>query len=251
MQRAAPAFQDAGTTRDRLRELLSEYPPALAQVLRLDPTLLTKPDYLATYPSLASFLAEHPDIARSPSFYLGEATPREDNVRLRAIGTINDLGAGLLVFCGFTVTLLSLGWLVRTGLADRRWQRLTKTQTDAHTKLLDRLASNEDLLAYIQSPVGRRFLEAAPAPLDEGARAPLNAPVGRILWSVQAGIVLVAVGLGLFFARNRVFEEIGTALDVMGIIVIALGAGFVASAFIAYAVSHRLGLLAPAAQHDA
>src|SRR5579862_2323901 len=66
-------MQDARATRESLREVLNEYPPALTQVLRLDPTLLTRADYLATYPALASFLAEHPDVARSPSFYLGEA----------------------------------------------------------------------------------------------------------------------------------------------------------------------------------
>ncbi len=243
-------MQDARATRESLREVLNEYPPALIQVLRLDPTLLTRADYLATYPALASFLAEHPDVARSPSFYLGEA-PREDNARYRALSMMQDTMVGLLVFSGFVMALLSLGWLIRTGLADRRWQRLTKTQTEAHTKLLDRLTSNDELLAYIQSPAGKRFLEAAPTPLDEGARAPLNAPIARILWSVQAGVVLVAVGFGLFLARTHVLEEIGAAFDVMGIIVMALGVGFAASAFIAYVVSHRLGLLTPAAQHDA
>ena len=46
----------------------------------------------------------------------------------------------------------------------RRWSRLSKIQTDVHNKLLDRFTSNEDLLAYIQTPVGRKFLESAPIP---------------------------------------------------------------------------------------
>ena len=37
-----------------------------------------------------------------------------------------------------------------------------KIQTDAHTKIVDRLASNEDLLAYMQSPAGQRFLTSSP-----------------------------------------------------------------------------------------
>ncbi len=62
-----------------------------------------------------------------------------------------------------------LTWLIRTFIDYRRWLRLTRIQTDAHTKLLDRLTSNEDLMAYIQSPSGRRFLESAPIALDGGA----------------------------------------------------------------------------------
>ncbi len=171
--------------------------------------------------------------------------------RFRTIGLVQDVIFGMMMLCGFCVGLLSLGWVIRTGLADRRWQRLTKTQTDAHSKLLDRLTSHEDLLAYIQSPAGKRFLEAAPMPLDGGAPPPLNAPVTRILWSVQAGVVLAFVGVGLFVAKNHVFEEIATPLYVIGIVILALGAGFVVSAFAAYALSHRLGLLDAAQPHDA
>lgn len=249
---ATTAARDARETRDRLREVLSQYPPALAQVLRLDPSLLTKPDYLAPYPDLASYLSEHPDIARSPAYFFGESMPREvDNVRYRAVSVMQDVMLGFMFFCGFTVTLLSLGWVIRTMLADRRWQRLTKTQTEAHAKLLDRLTSHDDLLAYIQSPSGKRFLDAAPIPIGDTERPPVSAPVARILWSVQAGVVLFAVGLGLFFAKNQVFEEIGSALFVVGILVLALGVGFVVSALVAYALSYRLGLIDTAHAHDA
>ena len=72
---------------------------------------------------------------------------------------MQDVIFGMMMLCGFCVGLLSLVWADPHGLADRRWQRLTKTQTDAHSKLLDRLTSHEDLLAYIQSPAGKRFLE--------------------------------------------------------------------------------------------
>ena len=93
-------IQDARATREGLRAVLDQYPPALTQVLRLDPTLLTKADYLATSPALASFLAEHPDIARSPSFYLGEAAMHDVNPRFQALGMIQDTMVGLLVFSG-------------------------------------------------------------------------------------------------------------------------------------------------------
>ena len=69
------------------------------------------------------------------------------------------------------------------------------------------------------------------------------APFNRILWSVQAGIVLAAAGLGLWFAKNGVIEEVAQPLQVVSILAVALGIGFVASAFASYALSQKLGLV--------
>src|SRR4249920_1654504 len=70
---------DAQETRDRLRDVLNQYPPSVREVLRIDPTLLYRPDYLATYPILAAFLEQHPQIAHNPGFFLGEWRAPEEN----------------------------------------------------------------------------------------------------------------------------------------------------------------------------
>ena len=57
---------------------MQRYPPELRNVLSLDPTLLGNQSYLAPYPVLASFLNEHPEIGRNPSFYFGPAFNPED-----------------------------------------------------------------------------------------------------------------------------------------------------------------------------
>ena len=46
--------------------MLGKYPPSLGRVLKLDPTLMTNQDYLAPYPELAAFLAQHPEVAHNP-----------------------------------------------------------------------------------------------------------------------------------------------------------------------------------------
>src|SRR5437773_10044670 len=53
---------DARQTKEELERILDQYPPSLGRVLRLDPTLLTDPEYLRTYPALAAYLARHPEI---------------------------------------------------------------------------------------------------------------------------------------------------------------------------------------------
>ena len=73
----------------------------------------------------------------------------------------------------------------------------------------------------------------------------MTAPVNRILWSVQVGVVLTAGGVGLWFAKNNVIEEAAPLLNVVAVLAAALGIGFVVSALVAYAVSRQLGLLDP------
>jgi hypothetical protein len=241
---------DAQRTRDELTRLLERYPPALRNVLALDPGLLSNPAYLAPYPALAGFLNAHPEIARSPSFYVGGGgVPRFPQERpSQVVEMWQGVMQALAVFAGFGMAIGLLVWLIRTFVDFRRWSRLAKVQTDVHTKLLDRFTANNDLLAYIQSPAGSKFLESAPIKLDAGPRS-VGAPLGRILWSVQGGLVLLAGGVGFLIVSGRVAGEAAQPLHALGVLGIALGVGFVVSAIISFVISHRLGLieLAPAA----
>ena len=240
---------DAQRTRDELSQLLDRYPPALRGVLGLDPSLLTNQAYLAPYPALVAFLTAHPEVARNPSFYIRSNvferpnTPEEHGTRL-----MEEVLTGLAVFTGFGMAIGLLTWLIRTVLDYRRWNRLTKVQTDVHTKLVDRFTANEELLAYIQSPAGSKFLESAPIMLDAGPRT-MGAPLGRILWSGQAGLVLAALGIGLQVVADRVSGDVAEPLRVLGVLGISLGLGFVISAIISFVISRRLGLIeTPAAK---
>ena len=47
--------------------ILDAYPPGLGRVMRLDPTLMTNATYLASYPNVAAFLSQHPDVPRNPA----------------------------------------------------------------------------------------------------------------------------------------------------------------------------------------
>jgi hypothetical protein len=242
---------NAPETQQRLQQLLQQYPPSLGQVLALDPTLLTNPAYLEPYPLLGAFLAQHPEIAHNPSYFLPryrDFGPRYDynDPKLAAMRTVGEALAGLAFLIGFLTVVGTIGWLLRTVIEHRKWSRVSKTHTDTHTKLMDRLTSNEDLIAYMQSPAGQRFLNAAPIPVDNGPRM-LAAPFGRILWSVQAGIVIAFVGAAVIyastrFAGNETFSDAELPLFVVGAAAMAIGAGFFISAFVAYGLSRRLGL---------
>jgi len=231
--------QSADFTRNRLQQLLYQLPPNVRSVLQYDPSLLEQPDYLNPYPTLQAFLKEHPEIARNPSYFFGQPDNRRGPNPTEALAAIL-AGTGLFIF--FMTLLITVGSMAQQVVAYRRWVRQTRMQIDVHTKILDRMQSNEDLLAYVQTPAGRTFLEFAPAGPTPETRVS-SAPFGRILWSVQAGVVLAALGIGLRFVQGSVPEEIIPAFTVLGIIVMSLGVGAVISAIVAYVLSSRLGLL--------
>ena len=165
-----------------------------------------------------------------------------DDPRWRSRQEFNSLLGGI---AGFTAFLIGIGvviWIIRLVVLQRRWNRISKVQFDTHAKLLDRFTSNEDLLAYIQTPAGRRFLEAMPIPIQDQPRA-IGAPLSRILWSVQAGVVLAAAGAGLLVISSNFTDEPAQFFMVVGVIILALGAGFLISALAAYVISRRLGLM--------
>ena len=248
-RRAVPLVSpqmDAQATRESLMQILEKHPPSVGRVLKLDPSLMRSESYLASYPELRDFLAEHSEIPQNAQYYLEgvRVSPNDDyrprNEKLELFGAVL---AGLAGFCAAGIVLGTLVWLIRTVLEQRRWSRLSKIQAEVHTKLMDRFSSNDELLTYVQTPSGRRFLESGPSPLQEMAPA-MAAPVSRILWSLQLGAVLLVAGIGLLFlsGRGSVFEA-QEFFYIAGCMSTAVGAGFLVSAVAAYALSRRLGLL--------
>ncbi len=237
---------DARETQQRLREVLNQYPPSVHEVLRIDPTLLYRPDYLATYPVLASFLEQHPEIAHNPGYFFGEwrapeeATPT--GVAFREVGNMfEDLTIALVIL---TITA-GVIWLVRTAIEHRRWQRSMRAQTELNTKLIDRFSTSEELLAYLQSPAGKTLIEPAALPQASPRPLPMNAPLSRIFWSLQSGIVVGTLGIGVIFVSRGVATdaEFAQFLYGIGIVTLTIGLGFAISAAVSYILSYRLGLI--------
>jgi hypothetical protein len=243
---------NADQTKRDFDQLLSHYPPTVRGVFKQDPTLMSQPQYLAPYPALANFLTAHPEVALNPVYYLdglgNNPWDRSQGRGDRVLGMWDDFEKFIFILTGFTVAIGLLTWLIRTFLDYRRWNRLSKVQTEVHTRLLDRFSSNEELMAYIATPAGSKFLQSAPISLDTGTPSKgMGAPLSRIMWSLQAGLVLAAAGVGLMIASGRVGEDAYLPIEIMGIFSAALGLGFAVSAAVAYALSKKMGLLDHAA----
>jgi ABC-type multidrug transport system fused ATPase/permease subunit len=231
---------DSHQTREEFKRLLERYPPEVGRVLKLDPTLFGNAAYMEHYPALAAFVAQHPEVAHNPRFFLASVWVGDSSPESSAERVWRNTMEGLMIFVVMFTIIGVLTWLIRTVIAHRKWSRVSRIQADVHTKILDRFATSEELLAYVQSSAGKRFLESAPIPVD--AEQQISPPVSRILWSVQVGVVLAMAGLGLFFVSNQVEKDLAPPLFTMSILGLSVGAGFVLSAIVSYAISRRLGL---------
>lgn len=154
---------------------------------------------------------------------------------------------GFTFLLGFLSVVGALAWIIKSIVDHRRWARQSKVQAEVHNKVIDRLASNEEMLAYVQSPAGAGFLKSGPAVSLNGVSARMGAPYNRILWSAQAGVVFLALGLGFRWVNVSAPVDVLEMLHFFGLIGQSLGIGFIASAALAYALSWRMGLLSPAA----
>jgi hypothetical protein len=240
--------------------VLAQFPPALGVVLKSDPTLLTSATYLAPYGPLAKFLSDHPEIARDPSYFLqhvelvqymdsrsgrpsSEPITPADQLRFEAINMWRNTMDSFIFLLGFASAAFTLVWIIRYVVEHRRWLRATRVQSEAHNKLLERFSSSAELAAYMESAAGAKFLAAAPLAMEpSGPRAP-GAPFSRILWSAQAGVVLVAAGVGFLLIQRRMVDEVAQMMGAWGTFAIAVGVGFVISGAMSYVISSRMGLL--------
>ena len=232
---------NASTTRDQLGAIFNQYPPTVQRVLQIDPALLMNKDYLAPYPALSAFIAKHPEVTHNAAYFLGNPRgPFEGNFDRTPDRTTADIAE----YTTLTLVIISITggitWIIKSLIDYRRWLRMLKNQSEIHSRLMDRLTTSEDLLAYIQSPAGKRFLDSAPV-LDPGGTS--GSPVGRIMWSVQAGLVLALGGVGLNYASGHIRNQVAQPFFVLGVLGLAVGAGFILSAVASYMIARNLGLV--------
>ena len=223
----------------QLTLLLQRHPDELWMILKLDPALMTNEAFMSGYPEVQEFLVQHPEILKNPRFYLAQfMSPAQDRSALDSIFEI------LVIVGGIGLTVVALGWLVRTLIEQKRWKQLSRTQSDVHNKILDRFGTSEQLLEYIRTPAGGKFLESAPIPLhvERPASGRTSTLATRILWSVQIGVVTAIVGLGMLLLSAVFEKDASQGLFALGAIALCVGAGFIASAAVSFQLSRRLGL---------
>ena len=101
-------------------------------------------------------------------------------------------------------------------------------------KMFEKFGTSQELLAYLQSDAGRRFMESATIECSR--------PRGRILGSIQTGLTLFFTGLGLFFLHSRLSQSWSEDTLVFGVLAFFIGIGFLVSAAVSYWLSKSWGI---------
>ena len=252
--------RDLDSTQAQLIKLLRES-PTLTTVVEHDPSLLANQEYVRkNNPHLAQFLQTHPEIALNPDYYLFthlnteggsdqaleraawpelQSPPQHDAILVRFAQELTPF----LVFLCVSAAVL---WLTRAFLENRRWSRIFKLQVDVHSRLIDKFGTNQELLTYMQTDAGKRFLEAAPLAVnfDGQQTIPSRLPsaVARILTPLQIGTVLTLLGAGLLFIRHA-HPDLEISLLILGTLLLMPGLGFILSAGLTWILAGRLGLM--------
>ena len=248
--------KDVAVLQDQFLELL-RMSPTLAEVVARDPSLLSNQDYVErSNTSLASFLKDHPDIAQNPDFYLFNNLHPQNEPPSQALERklwpqvsgspssevtrdLISVGGPFLVFLCILSALL---WLTHVLLENRRWNRIFKLQTDVHGRLIERFGTSQEVLTYMGTEAGKRFLEATPIAVGFERTEQVPSPVARVLTPLQIGLVMMLLGIGLISMRGAI-PEASAALLLLGTVILMPGLGFIISAGITWVLAKRLGLM--------
>lgn len=251
-----PNERDVAEMQSELIHLL-RLSPTLTTVVSHDPSLLSNQEYVArNNPQLAAFLAAHPEVARNPEFYLFSHLKHEDGQPDEALEravwpdvyrgdtrtSFDRFWDGFIPLLAFGIGLIAILWLARLFLENRRWNRIFKMQSDVHGRLIEKFMNNQELAAYMGTEAGRKFLEAAPIPVEFDQKQRVPSAVSRILTPLQTGIVMVLLGAGLLSLQNA-GPDTQTPMRILGMIVFMPGIGFIISAGVSWLLAWRLGLM--------
>jgi hypothetical protein len=127
-------------------------------------------------------------------------------------------------------------WIVWVIATNVRIARVARTQSQMQAEMVERLGASKDLMTFLQTEAGQNVF--TPPPQIEPRRNPFN----RIIGSIQAGVVLTALGLGLF-ALSAAIPIARETFLAFGSITGAIGFGLLLSAFISFRLSKSMGLI--------
>jgi hypothetical protein len=253
----APSEKDVADTQEQLLHLL-RLSPTLTAAVAADPSLLADQQYVArSNPELAQFLVNHPDVARNPEFYLFSKLNPSDGRRDQALQRViwPELAAQqqqgsdaarivdeLVPMIVVPVIFGAFVWIIYIFVQSHRWNRTLKLQSEIHSRLIEKLGTGPDLVAYMETEAGKRFLTASPMAPGSAFGQHMPNAVARVLTPLQVGIVMTLLGIGFLLLRNA-GPDMPEPMLVVGTLLLMPGIGFILSAGVTWALAQRLGLM--------
>jgi hypothetical protein len=137
---------------------------------------------------------------------------------------------------------VAIAWLFRSYLDFLQNRRASRNQHEFATRLLDKAGPSVELFDY---------LAKGPAvPSSETGTDRLGRPHGRIVRSLQTGVVLASLASG-FLLLGGFVPNGSIPFTIVGGLGLSLGVGFLLAALVAYRLSAKWGLLDTSAPGNA
>lgn len=136
--------------------------------------------------------------------------------------------AVIMVFGG----IVAVFWVVFSTI---RRLKVARMQSEVHKELIQKVGSSQEFLTYLDSDSGKQLVASI------GIEHPSREPYGRILMSVQVGVILLLLGIALLILGGH-YGEVAQGFVILGAVVVALGSGFLISAGLSYRLSKAFGL---------
>lgn len=128
-------------------------------------------------------------------------------------------------------------WIFWVIFSSVRRYFIAKAKAGLQERLLQRIDSSEALVTLANSDSGRRFLESLAVEEPQP-----SAPFSRILFGLQAGIVLLCFGIAMLILHRHTWDP-DAGFIITGTGAIGIGLGFLIASAASVFVSRRLGLL--------
>ena len=131
----------------------------------------------------------------------------------------------------------TIGWIVWVVFTTLRRYLIAKTKARLQEKILERITSSDALATLAANDSGRHFLESITV---EDSQPP--SPFARILFGMQAGLVLLCFGIAILTLHRHIYDPVGGFI-IVGTGGIGLGLGFLFASAASIFVSRKLGLI--------
>lgn len=122
------------------------------------------------------------------------------------------------------------GWVVWVIL---EWRKM-KHKSQLQNKIVEKFSTAQEFNDFLQSRQGNRFLNF----LKFNGLTPRE----KILSSLSKGVILFFLGVALVII-GQIFTGEMRYLNAFGIVIIALGVGFLIATFISYKLSKKWGII--------
>ncbi|MFB0565490.1 MAG: hypothetical protein ACETWK_07405 [Candidatus Aminicenantaceae bacterium] len=122
------------------------------------------------------------------------------------------------------------GWVVWVIL---EWRKM-KHKKDIQNKIVDKFSNVQELNGFLQTEAGENFLKFLRIN-GSGIR-------DKLLSSITRGIILAILGIALLII-SLIYADEMKVLMIIGIVIIALGVGFLVSNFISFQLGKKWGII--------